>query len=102
MYVDFGFLFLIFFLMIPRPPIATRTDTLFPYTTLFRSVVAYTVPFFGLLRSRCEIVDRKAVRLRFHQPIGHATPQVMPRSVITASSRTSQASCGSCWTCWSA
>src|SRR3546814_1074285 len=26
-----------FFLMIRRPPIATRTDTLFPYTTLFRS-----------------------------------------------------------------
>src|SRR3546814_15367753 len=24
--------------MIPRPPILTRTDTLFPYTTLFRSV----------------------------------------------------------------
>src|SRR3546814_1491025 len=24
--------------MIPRPPISTRTDTLFPYTTLFRSV----------------------------------------------------------------
>src|SRR3546814_6909907 len=23
--------------MIPRPPISTRTDTLFPYTTLFRS-----------------------------------------------------------------
>src|SRR3546814_8375408 len=27
----------IFFLMIRRPPISTRTDTLFPYTTLFRS-----------------------------------------------------------------
>src|SRR3546814_12254230 len=26
-----------FFLMIPRPPRSTRTDTLFPYTTLFRS-----------------------------------------------------------------
>src|SRR3546814_11408454 len=26
-----------FFLMIRRPPISTRTDTLFPYTTLFRS-----------------------------------------------------------------
>src|SRR3546814_7899570 len=26
-----------FFLMIRRPPRATRTDTLFPYTTLFRS-----------------------------------------------------------------
>src|SRR3546814_6299199 len=28
---------LIFFLMILRPPRSTRTDTLFPYTTLFRS-----------------------------------------------------------------
>src|SRR3546814_14577264 len=27
----------IFFLMIRRPPESTRTDTLFPYTTLFRS-----------------------------------------------------------------
>src|SRR3546814_20976014 len=26
-----------FFLMLPRPPRSTRTDTLFPYTTLFRS-----------------------------------------------------------------
>src|SRR3546814_1075192 len=31
------FLF-IFFLMIRRPPRSTRTDTLFPYTTLFRSL----------------------------------------------------------------
>src|SRR3546814_13565843 len=30
-----------FFLMIRRPPRSTRTDTLFPYTTLFRSVVAW-------------------------------------------------------------
>src|SRR3546814_19930354 len=29
---------LFFFVIIPRPPRATRTDTLFPYTTLFRSV----------------------------------------------------------------
>src|SRR3546814_20847220 len=29
--------FRIFFLMIRRPPRSTRTDTLFPYTTLFRS-----------------------------------------------------------------
>src|SRR3546814_15255965 len=27
-----------FFLMIRRPPRSTRTDTLFPYTTLFRSM----------------------------------------------------------------
>src|SRR3546814_19726784 len=29
--------FFFFFLMIRRPPRSTRTDTLFPYTTLFRS-----------------------------------------------------------------
>src|SRR3546814_14013404 len=28
---------LVFFLMIRRPPRSTRTDTLFPHTTLFRS-----------------------------------------------------------------
>src|SRR3546814_1870844 len=32
MYISF------FFLMIRRPPRSTRTDTLFPYTTLFRSL----------------------------------------------------------------
>src|SRR3546814_1025628 len=31
---------LFFFLMIRRPPRSTRTDTLFPYTTLFRSASA--------------------------------------------------------------
>src|SRR3546814_3664708 len=30
----------VFFLMIRRPPRSTRTDTLFPYTTLFRSASA--------------------------------------------------------------
>src|SRR3546814_19348274 len=29
-----------FFLMIRRPPRSTRTDTLFPYTTLFRSAAS--------------------------------------------------------------
>src|SRR3546814_3043649 len=29
--------FIVCFLMIRRPPRSTRTDTLFPYTTLFRS-----------------------------------------------------------------
>src|SRR3546814_12431677 len=36
-YVSFLFFFL---LMIRRPPRSTRTDTLFPYTTLFRSARA--------------------------------------------------------------
>src|SRR3546814_12584617 len=37
-----------FFLMIRRPPRSTRTDTLFPYTTLFRSLPG-TVPPMSLL-----------------------------------------------------
>src|SRR3546814_4713937 len=31
------YFYIFFFLMIRRPPRSTRTDTLFPYTTLFRS-----------------------------------------------------------------
>src|SRR3546814_5523491 len=34
-------MFIVFFLMIRRPPRSTRTDTLFPYTTLFRSAEAH-------------------------------------------------------------
>src|SRR3546814_14831145 len=31
----------VFFVMIRRPPRSTRTDTLFPYTTLFRSILTH-------------------------------------------------------------
>src|SRR3546814_2045068 len=44
MCVDLCLLFCLlcfFFLMIRRPPRSTRTDTPFPYTTLFRSQVRY-------------------------------------------------------------
>src|SRR3546814_3685701 len=45
MHVIFGILiYFIFFLMIRRPPRSTRTDTLFPYTTLFRSRVILPSP----------------------------------------------------------
>src|SRR3546814_10557937 len=39
-----------FFLMIRRPPRSTRTDTLFPYTTLFRS---YQHPSAAEMPVRC-------------------------------------------------
>src|SRR3546814_1152797 len=42
--------------MIRRPPRSTRTDTLFPYTTLFRSAERY-------LRSRA--IDPTGLKLRF-------------------------------------
>src|SRR3546814_13612235 len=35
------YVFFFFFLMIRRPPRSTRTDTLFPYTTLFRSAYVH-------------------------------------------------------------
>src|SRR3546814_16620148 len=34
-----------FFVMIRRPPRSTRTDTLFPYTTLVRSLDGHAQPF---------------------------------------------------------
>src|SRR3546814_14735076 len=40
--------FICFFLMIRRPPRSTRTDTLFPYTTLFRSLALSTAFTAGL------------------------------------------------------
>src|SRR3546814_1952180 len=47
----------ILFLMIRRPPRSTRTDTLFPYTTLFRSAVNDRQQVTG------ELFQRKLVRL---------------------------------------
>src|SRR3546814_13831196 len=50
----------VFFLMIRRPPRSTRTDTLFPYTTLFRSAGpdAPPVPFADLAAAIVALVDR--------------------------------------------
>src|SRR3546814_18045628 len=39
MYCAYVFVCFVFFLMLRRPPRPTRTSTLFPYTTLFRSVL---------------------------------------------------------------
>src|SRR3546814_11963226 len=57
--------------MIRRPPRSTRTDTLFPYTTLFRSDDQYLVPYLALF----EVLDRigKDVETLFHlQPANEA------------------------------
>src|SRR3546814_9335029 len=44
--------------MIRRPPRSTRTDTLFPYTTLFRSVVSHIGKWHSLLM---RIIARKNI-----------------------------------------
>src|SRR3546814_5036739 len=66
-----------FFLMIRRPPRSTRTDTLFPYTTLFRSLTQ-NVLLPPLLRRRRFRADgekereRRRGRHRRAQGIGRA------------------------------
>src|SRR3546814_14389705 len=56
-----------FFLMIRRPPRSTRTDTLFPYTTLFRSMVravdGATVPATGEIEDPHDLLPRRASRI---------------------------------------
>src|SRR3546814_17786589 len=49
-----------FFLMIRRPPRSTRTDTLFPYTTLFRSCPI----------DDCDEMETGGVRRRLRTPPG--------------------------------
>src|SRR3546814_10550776 len=46
-----------FFLMIRRPPRSTRTDTLFPYTTLFRSLPVGVRTPDGNHRSPAALID---------------------------------------------
>src|SRR3546814_10776992 len=54
---------LFFFLMIRRPPRSTRTDTLFPYTTLFRSHVTFWT-LADVLRPRSLSMKRSCRRNR--------------------------------------
>src|SRR3546814_6043793 len=45
--------------MLRRPPRSTRTDTLFPYTTLFRAVANGKAPF--VIRDESRLFDRRVV-----------------------------------------
>src|SRR3546814_7707813 len=52
-----------FFLMIRRPPRSTRTDSLFPYTTLFRSLgVLLVVRAAIVLERRQRRVEQRVLR----------------------------------------
>src|SRR3546814_7539769 len=81
--------FLFFFLMIRRPPRSTRTDTLFPYTTLFRSpfagpeaVLAYLSRYthrVAISNSRLLRFDEEGVTFRYkdYRKSGAGRQQVM-------------------------
>src|SRR3546814_6840644 len=96
--------------MIRRPPRSTRTDTLFPYTTLFRSFgkgAATVAGAFGKaveIQSRFKDVDLAIVNsfapglniggratgsLDFSQPAGSSFPQADARLNIAGFTRTS-------------
>src|SRR3546814_15625665 len=55
--------FVFFFLMIRRPPRSTRTDTLFPYTTLFRSLGSADATGFFQPRLHKSLTDRMVKNL---------------------------------------
>src|SRR3546814_8235358 len=54
----------VFFLMIRRPPRSTRTDTLFPYTTLFRSRPSRAIIDDEVRRQRTQQAQAGAVDVR--------------------------------------
>src|SRR3546814_14037666 len=63
-----------FFLMIRRPPRSTRTDTLFPYTTLFRSKPEHAADL--------QSIDRQpAGRTVDRDPDGRSEPQPHDQSL---------------------
>src|SRR3546814_15953936 len=67
---------LLFLLMMRRPPRSTRTCTLFPYTTLFRSP-----PIFYLF------VALNKTYARFPEPASHGAPPCPAPSATFGSSR---------------
>src|SRR3546814_9449549 len=79
-----------FFLMIRRPPRSTRTDTLFPYTTLFRSAdaaaAARTRPPRRrpgeLLTDRRAAAPRRQDRPALRRRAGAAVPGAPRRAVV--------------------
>src|SRR3546814_14214194 len=63
---------ILFFLMIRRTPRSTRTDTLFPYTTLFRSVAVHAA---------FEADDDQSEHARTHRGAEHVERLVMTDAV---------------------
>src|SRR3546814_16559374 len=67
---------MVFFLMIRRPPRSTRTDTLFPYTTLFRSLWLLPLPSPGReLRLAAEAAPTRANRAVRRRSVQHPRAQ---------------------------
>src|SRR3546814_20874469 len=71
---------LFFFLMIRRPPRSTRTDTLFPYTTLFRSIRRLGIT--GSIGIDLPTMNGKAERMAAAEALDRALPQPFERTAV--------------------
>src|SRR3546814_2396072 len=67
--------------MILRPPISTRTDTLFPDTTLFRSLVV-EIPVDGVGDTLLEAVRRRPTQLRLQLRRVDRVAAVVARAIL--------------------
>src|SRR3546814_8001576 len=67
--------------MILRPPISTRTDTLFPDTTLFRSLVV-GIPVDGVGDTLLEAVRRRPTQLRLQLRRVDRVAAVVARAIL--------------------
>src|SRR3546814_18393764 len=67
--------FIFFVLMIRRPPRSTRTDTLFPYTTLFRSPV-------GIVQHDAEIADAPDAGFRTYRRLARLDPRIAEDALL--------------------
>src|SRR3546814_9005793 len=77
-----GYQLCFFFLMIRRTPRSTRTDTLFPYTTLFRSPLAIT----GISTARASATVASTL-----QPLSNPSrPTSVKSSAATPASRSEE------------
>src|SRR3546814_14982039 len=83
-------IFIFFCLMIRRPPRSTRTDTLFPYTTLFRSIFD---EYMGLIQARIDAareagtLDVGVETIRAEQIITRSEQTLRPDPVTGAETR---------------
>src|SRR3546814_1751567 len=80
---------LVFFLMILRPPRSTRTDTLFPYTTLFRSHASSPIRICGGSAVRSDNAPNKMILQRpgeilADRPAHDRFARAMHRLAVTA------------------
>src|SRR3546814_15812442 len=74
-----------FFLMIRRPPRSTRTDTLFPYTTLFRSPPQDRQRIDLRRREHADHLHRSAARGGGDRPAERSRPADLDHHVDAAS-----------------